>query len=449
MQRVNRTVLSLATFAAVGLPSLLLVVSAASAQQRQLNLQVHDMNGAEIGPVSVTVFSPQGEIVVQDETRGNGRLRLRLAALDEPYRLLMRKDGHPDREIEVQVDRDKTLTVQLWDEETARKQQAIDAFNDGIERIQAGDADGALPLFVRAAELDPTIAAAHRTMAAILHSQGKLDEALAPASRYLEQEPMPPDLASMFFDIFAAGGDPRAEEAKRMAIEAGNGAELAPGLFSQGVQAVRNGDHERAIELFREAAALNPGLHQAWRNIGTIYFNDGKYEAALAELARVLELDPRNQEALRMTFFSFASLGRLEDSIEAGKAWVAVNPAAGRQVQFQAQQLFDQEAFGNAKLYDQSLIAWDDNHPRAHFRLGVIHRRSADSALARKHLTRYLESAPDDEDVENLATAHYELGMLAVNAGDAGSAREHLSKSLEMAPEGEFADVARAALDQP
>ncbi len=441
MHRFSRSVLPLA---------MLLVASAALAQRSQLELQVVDMNDAELGPVNVTVFAPTGEIVVQEATRKNGRLRIRLAPAEAPYRLLLQKEGYPDRELEVEIldgGRDRSLRAQLWDEETARKQQAIDAFNEGIGKIQAGDAAGALPLFEQAVEIDPTIAAAHRTIAAILHNLGRLDDALEPASRYVEIEPIPPDFASMFFDIFAAAGDPRAEDAKQLAIEAGMGAELAPGIFSQGVQAVRAGDDEGAVELFREAASLNPRLHQAYRNIGTIYFNDGQFEEALVELDRTLEIDPRNQEALRMKYFSFASLGRLDDSIEAGKAWIEVNPTAGRQVQFQAQQLFDQEAFGNAKLYDQSLIAWDDNHPRAHFRLGVIYRRSADSGPAREHLTKYLESAPDDEDAEDLARAHYELGMLAVNASDANAAREHLGKSLEMAPEGEFADVARAALE--
>ena len=431
--------------------ALLLVATAASAQRIQLELQVVDMNDAELGPVNVTIFAPNGEMIEQTATRKNGRLRIRLAPAEAPYKLVLQKEGYPDRELEVEIpdgSTDKSLRAQLWDEETARRGKAIDAFNDGARRIQAGDAAGALPLFEQAVEIDPTIADAYRLIAAILHDLGRMDEALEPASKYLEMEPMPPDLASMFCDIFAAAGDPRVEEAKQVAVEAGMAANVAPCVFSQGVQAVRANDDERAIELFREAASLNPRLHQAYRNIGTIHFNDGKYDEALVELDRTLELDPRNQEALRMKYFSFASLGRLDDSIEAGKAWIEVNPTAGRQVQFQAQQLFDQDAFGNAKLYDQSLIAWDDNHPRAHFRLGVIYRRSADSGPARVHLTRYLESAADDEDAEDLARAHYELGILAVNASDTDAARDHLSKSLELDPEGEFADVARAALDQ-
>ena len=203
---------------------------------------------------------------------------------------------------------------------------------------------------------------------------------------------------------------------------------------------------ERAIELFTEAASLNPKLYQAYRNIGTIHFNNQNWGPALEALERTLELDPRNTEAMRMRFFSYAMQGNLDDSVEAGKAWIAVNPTAGAQVQHQAEQLFQAKAFGNAKLYDQSLIAWDDNHPRAHLRLGVIYRRSADSGPAKQHLTKYLETVPEDE--TDRATAHYELGMLEVNLGDTNAAREHLNKFLEMAPEDENADVARAALDQ-
>ncbi len=426
--------------------ALLLLASAATAQRSELRVQVVDMNGAEVGPVSLTFTSPEGE-VVEAATKKNGTLRIRLKASAEPWNVVLRMEGYPDQEEEFRLNdgQDASLIVRLYDEATLIRQQAIDNFNDGIRAIQAGDAAGALPLFQKAVELDPGLAPAHRTIAAILHGMGKLAEALEPLDRYLEFEELPQEFVVMAFDIFVAAGDPRAEDAKQRAVEAGMGTEVAAGVFSQGVQAVRNNDDERAVELFTEAASLNPKLYQAYRNIGTIHFNNQNWEPALEALERTLELDPRNTEALRMRFFTHAMQGRLEASIEAGKAWIAVNPTAGSQVQYQADQLFEDEAYGNAKLYDQSLVAWDDNHPRAHLRLGVIYRRSADSALAREHLTRYLETAPEDED--GRPRAHYELGMLAVNASDADAAREHLNKFLEAAPDDENADLARAALD--
>ncbi len=427
--------------------ALLLFASAATAQRSELTLQVVDVNGAELGPVQLTFTSPEGE-VLEAATRKNGKLKIRLKAADEPWTMLMRMEGHPDREMQVQMSegRDTSFTAQMWDEATMTKQQAVDNFNDGIRAIQAGDADSALPLFQKAVELDPTLSAAHRTIAAILHGMGKPAEALEPLDKYLESEELPPEFVGMAFDIFLAAGDPRVEDAKQRAIEAGMGTEIAAGVFSQGVQAVRDSDDERAVELFTEAASLNPKLYQAYRNIGTIHFNNQNWEPALEALEKTLELDPRNTEAMRMRFFSYALQGQLEASIEAGRAWIAVNPTAGAQVQHQAGQLFEQEVYGNAKLYDQSLIAWDDNHPRAHLRLGVIYRRSADSGPAREHLTKYLETAAEDE--TDRSRAHYELGMLEVNAGNADAAREHLNKFLEMAPNDENADVARAALEQ-
>ena len=391
--------------------ALLLLASAAAAQRSQLDLEVFDMDGNELGPVNVTVTSAEGEVVVQKATQKNGRIKIRLKPADEPYKLLLEMDGYPSREEEVEIleGRDRSLKLQLLTEAMATKQRAIDAFNEGIQTIQGGDAEGALALFEQAAELDPTLVAAHRTIAAILHGMGKLQEALAPLDKYLEAEALPPEFAGLAFDIFLAADDPRVEEAKQMAVEAGMGEEIAAGVFSQGVKAVRASDDERAIERFSEAASLNPQLYQAHRNIGTIYFNDQKYEQALGALDQALAIDPRIGEALRMKFFSLASLGRLEDSIEAGAAWIAVNPTAGNQVLHQAEQFFKNDEYGNAKLYYQSLVAWDDNQPRAHFQLGMLYIRSADSADARRHLEKFLEMAPDHEDAESAREA---LGQL-------------------------------------
>ena len=390
--------------------ALLLFASAATAQRSELKLQVLDMNDAPLGPVSLTFTSPEGE-VIEAATKKNGELKIRLKAAEEPWKVLLQTDGYPDQEREFSISegRDARFTVRLLDEAGMIKQEAIDNFNDAIRAIQGGDADSALALFEKAVELDPTIAAAYRTIAAIKHGMGKPAEALEPLDKYLELEELPPEFAGMAFDIFLAAGDPRVEDAKQKAVEAGMGMEIAAGVFSQGVAAVRESDDERAIELFTEAASLNPKLYQAYRNIGTIHFNNQNWGPALEALERTLELDPRNTEAMRMRFFSYALQGNLEDSIEAGKAWIAVNPTAGNQVLHQANQLFENNEFGNAKLYYQSLVAWDDNQPKAHFQLGMLYIRSADSADARRHLEKLLEMAPEHEDAESAREA---LGQL-------------------------------------
>ncbi len=390
--------------------ALLLFASAATAQRSELTLQILDMQDQELGPAYLTFTSPEGE-VLEAETRKNGKLKIRLKPAEEPWKVLLRKEGFPDQEREFRISegRDTTFTIRVLDEATMVKQQAVDNFNDGIRAIQGGDAESALALFEKALELDPTIAAAYRTIAAILHGMGKPAEALAPLDKYLELEELPSEFVGMAFDIFLAAGDPRVEDAKQQAIEAGMGMEIAPGVFSQGVAAVRDGNEERAVELFTEAASLNPKLYQAYRNIGTIHFNNQNWGPALEALGRTLELDPRNTEALRMSFFSHVLQGHLEDSIEAGKAWIEANPTAGNQVLHQANQLFENNEFGNAKLYYQSLVAWDDNQPKAHFQLGMLYIRSADSADARRHLEKFLEMAPEHEDAESAREA---LGQL-------------------------------------
>ena len=390
--------------------ALLLFASAAAAQRSELTLQVLDMNEAEVGPVNLTFTSPEGE-VIEAATKKNGQLKIRLKPAEERWKVLLRTDGYPDQEREFSISegRDPRFTVRLLDEAAMIKQEAVDNFNDAIRAIQGGDADSALALFEKAVELDPTLAAAYRTIAAILHGMGKPAEAIEPLDKYLELEELPPEFVGMAFDIFLAAGDPRVEDAKQKAIEAGMGMEIAAGVFSQGVAAVREGDEERAVELFTDSASLNPKLYQAYRNIGTIHFNNQNWGPALEALESTLELDPRNTEAMRMRFFSHAVQGHLDDSIEAGKAWIAVNPTAGDQVMHQAEQFFKNDEYGNAKLYYQSVVAWDENQPRAHFQLGMLFIRSADSADARRHLENFLEMAPDHEDAASAREALNQL----------------------------------------
>jgi len=114
--------------------ALILLASAATAQRKELNVQIVDMNGAEVGPVSLTFTSPEGE-VVEAATKKNGKLRIRLTASEEPWKVVLRMEGYPDQEHELLLNEggpDRSFAATLYDEETMVKQNAIDNFNDGI-----------------------------------------------------------------------------------------------------------------------------------------------------------------------------------------------------------------------------------------------------------------------------------------------------------------------------
>lgn len=197
--------------------ALFLSPAVGTSQSSQLQLEVVDMSGNRVGPVKVLITSPDGE-VIETETRRNGRLRIGLRPAETPYRLLLQKAGFPDRETHIQLNAGRTTIakIELLDEATNRKQQAVDAFNSGIHVARTGDSQGALSLFQRAAELDPTIANAHWMVASGLADQERFEEAAVALDNYLEMEDMNVEVAPLALAIFEATGDPRAQEAARI-----------------------------------------------------------------------------------------------------------------------------------------------------------------------------------------------------------------------------------------
>lgn len=59
-----------------------------------------------------------------------------------------------------------------------------------------------------------------------------------------------------------------------------------------GVVTAKNGDHERAIELFLRALELAPGAIDLWTDLGECYVSVLDYPKAAAALERAVALDP-------------------------------------------------------------------------------------------------------------------------------------------------------------
>ena len=72
--------------------ALVFVATAAAAQRSELTLQVADIDGNELGPVSLVFTSPEGEVLAA-ATKKNGKLKIRLKPADAPYKLLLRMEA--------------------------------------------------------------------------------------------------------------------------------------------------------------------------------------------------------------------------------------------------------------------------------------------------------------------------------------------------------------------
>lgn len=115
-------------------------------------------------------------------------------------------------------------------------------------------------------------------------------------------------------------------------------------FLSQGLALNEKGEHEKAIDLFKQALEINPDLKEAYLNLGIAYYKIKSYDLAFQAFLDYLERFPENGSALFFQGLSLQGLGRYQESI------VYLEKAGNL----------------DAKLYQAALF----NIGRAHFELG-------------------------------------------------------------------------------
>jgi tetratricopeptide (TPR) repeat protein len=72
--------------------------------------------------------------------------------------------------------------------------------------------------------------------------------------------------------------------------------------------------------------ALEPDFAEAWNKRATVYFYQGEYERSLADISRVLALEPRHFGALNGLGMIFERTGRKAEALEAFRNALAIHP---------------------------------------------------------------------------------------------------------------------------
>jgi len=149
------------------------------------------------------------------------------------------------------------------------------------------------------------------------------------------------------------------------------GEEIADAFLIQGLAHIKTGEHEKAIDLFKQALEINPDWKEAYLNLGIAYYKIGSYDLALKAFQNLLERTPDNGPALFFQGLSLQGLGRYQESIvyleKAGK--------------------FD------ANLYQAALF----NIGRAHFELG-------NNAEAKAKFNETIRTGPNTETAQGAKT---------------------------------------------
>jgi tetratricopeptide (TPR) repeat protein len=96
--------------------------------------------------------------------------------------------------------------------------------------------------------------------------------------------------------------------------------------MDQGRAAMDAQRFDEALELFGEVIERDPNYAEGWNRRATLHYLTGRFEKSLADINKVLALEPRHFGALSGRGLVLTQLDRLHDAIEAFRAALEVNP---------------------------------------------------------------------------------------------------------------------------
>lgn len=389
--------------AAVAVAVLLVAAPSAAAKKKGakqgVSGKVMDRSGEALRDVQVKLVAAAGGVELAGTTDKKGEFEIAVETAGD-YVLSFEKEGFTpfDTTLNLIADEWQSVEVQLLDAAQGQRNAAIAAYNAGAEAFRQRDLATAKQHFLTAIEVDPELPEPYLALADIHLTDGEYAEAAAAAEKFLAQRPDDQQARVIAYEAYVKTGEAKKAEAMRAALaqDPALAKKLAVQMFNEGAHADQAGDRATAEEKFRAALELDPTLVQAHAGLAAVYFNQERFDQALAELEKVLELDPGNAQARRVRFLVHDARGDQEAANAAIDAYIEVDPEGGVDLLYKRADLdFRGGEPDLARAALVKILEIDPDMPRAHYTLGLIYA-STDVAKAKEHLRKFIELAPED-----------------------------------------------------
>jgi tetratricopeptide (TPR) repeat protein len=399
------------------LASVLLAIPPADAATGRFRGTVVDDNGEPIEGVSVTVTTADlPDFHEQLETNKRGIFTLTVAQIDPVYTLQLTKPGYRSLKVDVQVRATEvaqetyTLPAVVAGEEEvpgavpiAEAEEvnvAIRAYNDGVTAQRAGDLATARERLEAALAEDEALGPAHVALATVSLDLGRHEQALAHADRGLQLRPGDREALRVRYQaLLGLGRRDEAENAKAALKKAEGLSSTAKSLYNEGSKAYQEQDLDIALAKFEEAAAKDPSLFDAHHAIATILVHRGDHAGAAEAADRALQINPEDPRTLRVAYDAYRGVGDRERATEIAGRLAAADPEFGAVgLLQQGGDLFNAGDVEGARDLLEHALALDPGLPKAYYLLGLCALNASDYALAKQHLTKFLELDPDAAD---------------------------------------------------
>ena len=178
-----------------------------------------------------------------------------------------------------------------------------------------------------------------------------------------------------------------------------------------GVALMTAGDIVGAVESLKKADALDPDRPLTLVALGLVHNNQKNYADAKRTLARSIELDADNVEALAALAEAEAGLGELAAAETHATRVLAKSPAHPTANLVVGLVRMAQQRYAEARDALITAAATDPRSPKPEYQLSLVYARLGDEASAERHVNLYRQKL---RDMEATVKALHETGFGAV-----------------------------------
>ena len=108
-----------------------------------------------------------------------------------------------------------------------------------------------------------------------------------------------------------------------------NNKHSADELYVNAMHAFLNNNYGRSVELFSEAAEIDPQRKLTYASRGSAYLRMERFEEAMADFNRAIELDPSYARAFHLRGLAFEKQGDKESALEDFDRAIEIDPEYG------------------------------------------------------------------------------------------------------------------------
>jgi serine/threonine protein kinase/tetratricopeptide (TPR) repeat protein len=165
-----------------------------------------------------------------------------------------------------------------------------------------------------------------------------------------------------------------------------------------------------------KAIAMDANQAESHACLGMVYQGTGKYDDAVSEYRRAVELEPTSDDAIRGLASAYASLGRTDEAEKTLQVAIGVRPQYWKNYNSLGALYVSEGRYDEAARMFTQVIALAPDSFRGYSNLGATYIRLGRYQEAIKSLQDSIKIRPTEDALSNLGTAFYSLRQFD-NAG--------------------------------